>query len=156
MSQTSTVPTVKQRLVAVFDAALTVPVTYAWPGKSTQPECVFLGPHPETADIRLDLTSAIPTIKSGRKQRQEEYTVRVTVWSFRPDLTSAGAEECETRCFAILASIEDVLANDPRIGLDPGVVQYLAIESTASTLFPFGAGWACELSVDIAVKARLQ
>lgn len=156
MATTSTVPTVKAQLVSQITTALApIPVTYAWPGSSTMPKCVFLGPHPETADIRLDLSSEIPTIKAGRKQRQEEYTVRVTVWTFRPDLTSADAKTCETEAFAVLADIEDVLAADPRIGLAATVVQYLEVTSVASTLFPFVGGWACELAVDIAVRARL-
>lgn len=155
MATTSTVATVKAQLVSQLDAALTVPCTYAWPGKSTAAECVFLGPHPETADIRLDLSSSIPTMKAGRKQRQEEYTVRVTVWVFRPDLTTADAATCETRAFAILADIEDVLANDTRIGLGSAVIHHMSIDSIASTLFPFQTGWACELGIDIAVEARL-
>lgn len=152
--QTSTIPTVKTQLVTLLDAALTVPVTYAWPGENTDPECVFLGPHPATADIRVDVSSQIPTIKAGRKQRQEEYTIRVTVWSFRPELTSADAQTCEQRAFTIAASVENVLADDPKLGL-AGAIQYSEIESVASTLFPFQAGWACELAIDVAVRARL-
>ena len=156
MALTSTVATVKAQLVTKITTALDpIPVTYAWPGSSTMPKCVFLGPHPETADIRLDLSSSIPTVKAGRQQRQEEYTVRVTVWTFRPDLTSKDAATCETEAFAVLADIEDVLADDPRIGLTPAVVQYLEVTSVASTLFPFVGGWACELAIDVAVKARL-
>lgn len=155
MATTSTVPTVKARLVTLFDAALTVPVTYAWPGPESEPECVFLGPHPQTADIRLDLSSSIPTIKAGRKQRQEEYTVRVTVWSFRPDLTTEDAATCELRAFEIAEAVEDVLADDPRLGLGAGVIQFAEVDSVASTLFPFQSGWATELAIDIAVRARL-
>lgn len=155
MATNSTVPTVKQRLVTVFSAATTTPVSYAWPGSNTVPECVFLGPHPLAADIRSDLDSEIPTIKAGRKQRQEEYTVRVTVWSFRPDLTSAGAEECETHAFEVWADLEDVLADDPQIGIPAVVNQHIAVQNLASTLFPFERGWACELSIDLRVRARL-
>jgi len=156
VTTTSTVVTVKSQLVTKIGAAVSVPTTYAWPGKATSNEAVFLGPHPETADIRLDLSSQIPTIKAGRKQRQETYTVRVTVWQFRPDLSVDAAVECETGAFAILAAIEGVLADDPRIGLAPTVIQHAIVESVASTLFPFQAGWACELAVNIAVAARLQ
>lgn len=155
MGTTSTVATVKARIVTVLTSALSVPVTYAWPGSSTQPECVFLGPHPETADIRLDLDSDIPTMKAGRKQRQEDYTVRITVWSFRPDLTAADAQECETRAFEILGDIEDEFADDVRLGLAASVVHHMRITGVASTLFPFQAGWACELGVDVTVQARL-
>lgn len=159
MATTSTVPTAKARIVAKAKTALQgegTPVTYAWPGKSTVPECVFLGPHPETADIRLDLESDIPTIKAGRQQRQENYTVRVTIWTFRPELTSADAETCETRAFELLGHLEDEFADDPRLALPAPDMQLMSIESVASTLFPFKAGWACELAVDIAVKARLR
>lgn len=163
MATTSTIVTVKKQLVTKFTTALAtagtgggqVPVTYAWPGPDTASECVFLGPHPQTADVRVDDSQQIPTIKAGRKQRQEEYTVRATVWSFRPDLTATGAETCEARAFVLLGHLEDELADDPRIGLAPTVVQWLNIEAVLSTLFPFQAGWANELSIDIAVKARL-
>ena len=163
MSTTSTVPTVKARLVTVLTAALAsaslegdqVPVTYAWPGPDTQPEAVFLGPHPQAADIRLDLSDQTPTVKAGRKQRQESYTVRVTVWCWRPDVTATGAQTVETQAFSLAGLIEDVLAEDPRIGLAATVVQWIRVETMSSTLFPFERGWACELSMDLEVGARL-
>lgn len=155
MATNSTVPTIKQQLVTVLDAALSVPVTYAWPGPKTESKSVFLGNHPATQDIRLDGSSEIPTIKAGRKQRQEDYTLRVTVWSFRPDLTSDGAEACETEAFGIFGDIDDELADDPQIGLASTVVQAVTVASYSSTLFPFQSGWACELAVDLRVQARL-
>lgn len=161
MATTSTIPTVKAGLVTAFTAALAtasreggqIPVTYAWPGPATSPECVFFGPHPETADIRLDVDQEIPTIKAGRKQRQEEYTLRATVWVFRPDLTAAGAEAVETQAFTVAGLLEDVLADDPQAGI--GAVQLIAVETIISTLFPFEKGWACELGLDLNVRARL-
>lgn len=153
MATTSTVVTVKKALVTLIDAALSVPVTYAWPGKLTQPESVFLGPHPETSDVRIDVASQIPTMKAGRKQRAETYTVRVTVWVFRPDLNVEGAEECETRAFELFESIENVLATDTT--LSSSAVQVASLERFSSTLYPFSSGWACELAIDVAVEARL-
>lgn len=161
MATTSTVPTVKAGLVDLFTPALAtaslsggqVPVTYAWPGPATLPECVFLGPHPNAADIRLDLSSEIPTIKAGRKHRQEEYRVRVTVWCWRPDLTADGAEAVELQAFTLAGLLEDELADDPTGGL--AVVQAIKVDTLASTLFPFEKGWACELSMDLEVRARL-
>ncbi len=156
MSSTSTVVTVKKQLVSQLGAVLTVPTFYAWPGKETPSECVFLGPHPEIADIRIDGSSQIPTIKAGRKRRDETYAVRVTVWTFRPELTVENAESCEKRAFEFYAAIEDVLADDPRIGLAASLVPSgMYVSSIASTLFPFQAGWACELAVDVTVEARL-
>lgn len=157
MATNSTVPTIKAQLVSQFRAELTVPVDYAWPGPNAEDQCVFLGQHPGVSEeIRIDGTSEIPTIKAGRKQRQEDYTVRVTVWSFRPDLTSDGAQECETSAFAMFSEIEDVLADDPQIGLAATAVQAVTVASYASTLFPFKTGWACQLAVDLRVQARLQ
>ena len=153
MATTSTVITVKKALVTLLDTELSVPVTYAWPGKATQSEAVFLGPHPETSDVRIDVESQIPTMKAGRKQRAESYTVRITVWVFRPDLNVEGAEECETRAFELFSSIEDVLADDTSLGSTD--VQLASIERFSSTLFPFASGWACELGIDVQVEARL-
>ena len=155
MSTHSTIPTVKAQMVTRYSAVLSVPVTYAWPGKETESECVFLGPHPATADIRLDASSQIPTIKADRKQRQEEYVVQGTVWSWRPDVTVQDAAICEARAFEMFESIEDVHADTPRIGLAPTVLQSTEITGSSSTLFPFQSGWACELSFNVTVKARL-
>lgn len=162
MATVSTVPTVKAGLVSRFSTALVtaslsggqVPVTYAWPGPSAAPECVFLGPHPETADIRVDLSHTIPTIKSGRKQRQESYTIPVTVWCWRPDLTSSGAATAEAQAFALAGHLEDELADDVQAGLG-SVVQKITVDEIRSTLFPFQKGWGCELTLDLLVEARL-
>lgn len=161
MATTSTVPAVKKQIVDKLKTALAsasrdegqVPVTYAWPGPATQPECVFLGPNPQTADLRLDLNSDIPTIKAGRKQRQETYTVRITVWEWRPDLNAVGAETAEDDAFKLAAKIEDVFADDPTIGLSQ--IQWAKVDTLASTLWPFEKGWGCELAIDIDVAARL-
>ena len=153
MATTSTVITVKKALVSLIAAAVDVPTTYAWPGKATTPEAVFLGPHPQTSDVRIDVESQIPTMKAGRKQRAESYTVRVTVWVFRPDLNVEGAEECETRAFELFESIENVLADDTSLGSTD--VQLASVQRFSSTVFPFEAGWACELGIDVQVEARL-
>lgn len=161
MATTSTIPTVKAGLVTLFTTALAtasltdgqVPVTYAWPGPNTGPEAVFFGPHPETADIRIDATHDIPTIKAGRKQRQENYTLRCTVWTFRPDLTAAGAQTVETQACALAGLLEDELADDVQGGIS--AVQWIKVTLIAPTLFPFEKGWACELGLDLDVQARL-
>lgn len=150
----STIPTVKAKLVELFAAAVDVPVFYAWPGPSTPPKCVFLGRHPELDDIRIDGQSELATIQAGRKQRQESYTVPVTAWTFRPDLDSTAAKTCEVEAFDLAAHLEDVVADDPTIGLGPGV-QRVVLETQTPTLFPFQKGWACELALGFAVQARL-
>lgn len=154
MGTTSTIPAVKTKLVELFDDAADVPAFYAWPGPSCPPRAVFLGRHPELDDVRIDGTSEDPTIKAGRRQRQETYRVPVTVWSFRPDLTAQGAEEAETDAFALAGPVEGVLADQVDVGLGPQVHRAY-VSDVASTLFPFERGWACELVLTVEVTARL-
>lgn len=162
MALVSTVATVKQQLVTQLTSKLAsagpsggqVQVAYAWPGPSTANESVFCGRHPELDDIRLDVNHDIPTIKAGRKARQENYEIPLTVWVFRPDLSADGAQTCEARAFALLDPIEDLFADDPTIGLGT-TVQWVKVDRIASTLWPFERGWACELIVTLDVAARL-
>lgn len=166
MATHSTVVTVKRKIVDLLNYQLAsaapdgsaVPVTYAWPGPETGAEAVFLGRHPDLDDIRVDTDHDIPTMVAGRKQRQEEYTVPLTVWTFRPDLDAGAAETCETRAFALMAEIEDVFADDPTLGLNRTdvTINWARTDGWTSTLFPFQKGWACELTVRVAVSARLQ
>lgn len=160
----TTITTVKRRIVTVLTSALStsaldggqLPVFYAWPGRDTPAECVFLGPHPETADIRLDQSSEVPTIKAGRQSNREEYTVPVTVWTFRPDLSPRDAETCEVRAETIAALVYDEFVDDPRIGLAVDFVQHCLVTANEVTLFPFESGWACEWRVIVTVTARLR
>lgn len=162
MNTHSTVPAVKSKLVTLIKGALAtasvtggqIPTTYAWPGSSAQPECVFLGPHPALEDIKLDVRESDPSIKAGRRMRQEAYDVTVTVWSFRPDLTPDDAEVAESRAFEIAGYIEDLIADDAQIGL-AGVVQTVLIAGLESALHPFESGWACALTITLSVAARL-
>lgn len=161
MATSSTVPAVKKQLVALFKASLaTASVTggqiqtaYAWPGANAEAESVFLGYHPDVRDIRLDAVSDVPTIKAGRKHRQESYTVPVTVWTFDPKFVADKAEQCEARAFALFDPLQDVLADDPQIGLSS--IQTALLGDHASTLWPFKTGWACELVFEVNVQARL-
>lgn len=154
MATTSTIPTVKAKLVELFEAQVSVPVFYAWPGPNTPAKCVFLGRHPELDDIRIDGESELAAIQAGRKSRTENYTVPVTAWSFRPDLDSSAAQTCEEEAFTLAGHLEDVVADDATIGLGPGV-QWVRLNRLTSTLFPFQKGWACELQAEFDVQARL-
>lgn len=161
MATTSTIPAFYDRFVTVATSALAtssrsggqVQVAYAWPGASTRDESVFLGRHPETADIRLDATSDIPTLKAGRKQRQENYDVEFTVWVFRPDLHPDDAKICHVRAFEILDDLEDELADDPQLGLPS--IQLAKMTDLVQILWPFETGWSCELVATLEVRARL-
>lgn len=161
MGTNTTITTVKKRLVTVLTTALAtasrdggqLQVFYSWPGPQCPEEAVFLGPHPETADIRIDVDNEIPTIKAGRKQGQETYDVIVTSWQFRPDLSADGAETCEVRAEDVYDLIYDEMVDDVTIGLSG--IQRVEVTGVESTLFPFQSGWACEWRTTVTVHARL-
>lgn len=155
MSTTTTLVDFKQRLVTVLDAALTVQVSYAWPGPNTESSTVFLG-RPMLLDTdrhRTVSTSEIPTMKAGRKQRQERYTVDLTVWVFRPDLSSDGAATAEAAAFDLCEAIDGVLANDTTIGLSS--ILWAQLVGVDAELIPFERGWASVIVMSIEVEARL-
>lgn len=161
MATVSTIPAVKAQLVSKIRTALAtssqdggqVQTSYAWPGPDSEHESVFLGRHPELDDIRVDANHQIPTLKAGRKQRQESYSIPVTVFVFRPDLSPDGAQTCETQGFSILDDIEDVLADDPQIGLTS--IQWATAGDIQALLWPFQSGWASEIVLSVNVEARL-
>ena len=161
MSTVSTIPAVKAQLVTKFATATAtassasgqIDVSYAWPGPDCDPEAIFLGVHP---DLERNVTEAahdIPTIKAGRKQRQESYTVPVTIWNWRPEFTPADAASCESEAFTVFGLLEGVLADDPTIGLSS--IQWARLGDFESLLRPYGKGWVCALRFDVNVEARL-
>lgn len=164
MSSSSTVTTVKAQLVSLLTTALAtsgvdggqVPVDYAWPGPDTQAEHVFLGRHPDLVANPLleaaSLRSEIANIKAGRKHRTESYAVDVTIWSFRHDLGPEDAQEAEVRAFALYAELEDVLADDPALGL---AIVAATVADVSVSLVPFQSGWAAVLVPTISISARL-
>lgn len=166
MATSSTVPTVKARLVTLLTTALAtsgptggpVQVAYAWTGGNMQSEAVFLGRRPSDAVSepfhQATGGSGIATLKAGRKLRNEDYPVELTIWTFRPDLTPADAATADARGFALLAEVEDVLADDPKLGLGTAVI-YTELTSFEHSLFPWEGGWACVIVPTIQVRARL-
>lgn len=154
MSAISMVPAVKQAVVDKLRAATEVPVDYCWPGPSTEARHIFLGRHPELDDVRIDGRQEVPTIKAGRKQSQETFDLPITHWSFRGDLTPDAGAEVETDAYEMAEVLRTLVAEDWTLGLGP-TVQRVSVLDTASTLFPFQKGWACELVVTLEVHARL-
>lgn len=153
MATNTTVLEVEDKLVDLFTAATSVPVTYAWPGPATRSTCVFLGVHPEAQDILLDLTSEDPVIKSGRRQSQEEYRLPVTIWAFRPDLSADGARDCSGTAHAIFDDLYDVLVDNVKLGL--GSILWARPDGFERRLYPFEKGWACDFRFYVAVNARI-
>ena len=149
MATSTTVGTVKSQLVTSLSAHASlssVDVSYTWRpwGDSDQ---VFLG------DVEGDVE--IPTLKSGRKNRHEEYTVDVIMRAVDNDGTPQGGASVETRALTFLAALDDVLADDVQID---GVtaIQWARVGGFSSRMVPQDKGWGCQISVQVEVEARLQ
>lgn len=144
MATTSTVPAFKAALVAALDTATTVQVSRRWPGPSTADEGIFLG------DVEGDME--IASIKTGRQRRNERYRVQVICQTWRSAHTPLSADDSEDRAYALLAVVENVLADDPTVA--PSVA-WNEVSSFADETVPFEHGWATRLTLTVAVTARL-
>lgn len=151
--QTSSIPAVKSKLGSLVAAKLSVPVYYAWPGPNTAHECVFMGRYPDLGEDRVEASSEPANITGDRKHRTETYSLPVTIWTFRPDLSSDGAAVAEARAFELMAGLEDVLADDPTLGLD---IQWARLGDYSSTGHPWEKGRVYELIAFVEVQARLK
>jgi hypothetical protein len=142
----STVPTAKAALVTLIGAQLTgVQVTYGRPADSQlERECVWVG----------DVTGQqrVPTMMAGRKHRQEDYSVEVVCWvADTRGLVSAA----EARCFELLGEVEDVVADDPTLGLATNVGFFQATAGTFDTASDLIGGPAAVIRLAIDCSARL-
>lgn len=153
MATSSTIPTVKAAIVSVLQARATagstldkVGISYAWEGNG--PDAIFIGDLP-TSD------GFIPTIKAGKKARQEEYDLDVVFQSWRAAAGSDGGQAVEARCFAMYAELDDAMALDPKFGLGITVVQLAELTGVEVRLLPFEKGWQSELIAKVSVHARL-
>lgn len=145
MATTSTFPDVKAAIVTAVEAAAPsgVDVSYAWQpwGQSDQ---IFLGD--------VEGTSTIPTVKSGRKQRQESYRIDAVIRVV--DADSDDAAVTEARAETLMAVLGDVLADDPQISAATAI-QWAMVGDFTSRIVPRDRGRACEIVVGIEVEARL-
>lgn len=149
MATTTTVPAFLAALETALVSALPgVKVSGAWPGPEAQDaEMVFVGDSVDDWDVE------IPSIKAGRKQRQESYTVTVEAWVAKPGaLRAASAAEARSRAVELIDEIDDFLADNPKL-IDS--IQHARLVGRGATLVPFGQGWACQATASIEVAARL-
>lgn len=148
--RTSTVPAVRARLVELFRAHATlglVQVEPMHPGDTIAPESIFGGP------ARGQHGAA--AIGSNRQRRQETYGL---VWFI--DVLVEGSDDVqavEERCFQLFAALEDVLAEDPTLGLVDanGVKVILSAqvgEWTEGVGRTTGAGAQLEVTVDVTAR----
>jgi hypothetical protein len=88
-----------------------VQVSYGDPGGDAQRETVWLG-HTE------DGSQEPLAMRAGRRRREENYTLHVHVEVIgRPT-----PEDNEARATDLCTAVEEVLADDPKVGNTPGVI----------------------------------
>jgi hypothetical protein len=155
MATTTTVPTIKTQLVSQLQARTNlsgVTIAYSWPGTvmpaGTGPiEVIFLG--------KVDVDASIPSLKAGRKQRQEDYTLDVVFWVIQPFDRPDRAQDSEARCLVLFNELEDLLAEDPLIGLTASTLQWMKIVGWDIEHAPVQKGWATQIVAKLEVHARL-
>lgn len=151
MSTTSTAPEVLDGLLqALNNGQLSgVKVYETWPGPEAAAEMIVLG------DVEWD-DYAIATIKAGRKHRQEDYNIGFEVFvAGEAGTTPASPKTARDRAFAVLADLEDALADDVTAGTAFTTVQYVEIRPTEAAPFVFEKGWAYRVAGQFEVHARL-
>ena len=147
MATTSTVPAAKTALVTLISAALPgVQVTYGRPpDNELERECVYVG--------NVSGVQRIPTMRAGRKPREETYSVEIVVAILLERGTTSDAED---RAFELLAECEDVVADDPTLAIASAAGSFEAVagsfESTADYTLE---GPACVVQWNVDCKARL-
>ncbi len=155
MATTSTVPAVIASLVTDLNAAFTgalagVKAYEAWPGPDAVPQMLVFG------EITWE-DYVIPTIKAGRKQRQEDWEVAFEVWVVGVDGTSPTTPAAaRDKAFAILAAAENLLAADVTAGTDFNTVQWVQIRPKTAGPHTFEKGWAYIITGVFVTAARLQ
>lgn len=148
---TSSVPAVTDAVIGVLTAAVGFDVFEAWPGPEATAEMVFL------SGVEWD-EYRVPTIKTGRKARQEDYRLKFEVWVVLAEDTSPGRPKVSRdRAFELFGLVEDAFSEDPSVGLGYAAnsIQWaLAAPSDAGPI-KFDNGHAYQIKGAVEVHARL-
>jgi hypothetical protein len=142
---TSTAPTVRAALIAALDARPGlngVTVTHFWQGDADTQEAIYLG--------NTTLNNEWVVLRAGRKPREEEYRIVLHVRCMTPGEWGPAAE---TRIFALLAEVENLVADDPAIGLAATypTLRMIIAEMTVDpvVLEPGGIGAVATLTIEV-------
>lgn len=115
MATTSTVPAVRAALVTLLTSAINdsdVQVTHGRQQNSLVKRQVV------TVGNAGPYSSEIANLKSGRKQRDETYSIEVIFWVAKP---RGVPYDADTRVWTLFAELEDLLADDPTLGAVDGL-----------------------------------
>lgn len=150
MSTTSVVPAVLDSLIAAVEASdYPYAVFEAWPGVAAEPNMLFFD------EITWNLYE-IPTMKAGRRQRQEEVSIGWQQWTFGGTDDPTDVATVRDDAFGALSHLEDVLAVDPTAGVGFPTVQQVQLSPTAAGPAAFERGWVYRISGSITIAARLK
>jgi len=146
VAATSVIPAVKSQFLALLEARSPiaesrVTVTYSRPANLDREAIFFTG-----VRFRHDL----PVIRAGRKPRDEVFTLMLAINAAKPGRT---AEQAELRAFELLAAVEDMLADDPRLG--GTLVEWARMDDGDAGVTPDFEGWDGLVRVGIECHARL-
>jgi hypothetical protein len=146
---TSTAPAVRAALIAALAARpglAGVTTTYFWQGDADTQEAIYLG----TTTITNDWV----TMRSGRKAREEAYRIQLHLRAFKP--TDWGPT-AEARAFAIIAEIENLVADDPSIGLSATMptLRLLITDMTVEPVLLDPGGIGAQATLTIEARNRL-
>jgi len=156
MATTSTVPAVKGALLAqlttaaagIATAANPVQVTYSNPGDKRIAGNIYLG---KTHGGRNDFA----VMRNGRKKREEEYWQAV---EFEFHRGGDYGDAAETAALAAFALLEDLIANDPQLGLgatEPTLRALVSDYEMGTNFDMMREGWTTKLVASVNVKVRL-
>jgi hypothetical protein len=148
---TSAVPATEKALIQAMrshQALSGVLVSPAWPGADSDREMVFLGYE------LLDWNLEVPTMKSGRKHRDETFTLQVIAWVFMESLHPSEVQKATDRAHELIDVVDDILADDPTLG---GVecLSWALPADGSRNVGPVDKGYAVEATRNVSAKARL-
>lgn len=147
MALVSTAPVVRAALIAQLSlrAGLAdVSVTHVWPGGAAPQEAIYLG--------RTTLRNAWATMRAGRKTREEDYRIELFVWVLDP--TDWGAAS-EARAFELMAEVENMVADDPTLGLGMPTLRMIVSDAEATSGPSDTSGWGTVIRVELQIFNRL-
>lgn len=146
---TTTAPAVRAQLITLLaarPALAAVLVTRVWQGDAGKQEQIYLGN--TTADIDF------ATIRAGRKKREEDYTVQLII---DVEIPTDWGPASETRAFVLAGEVDDMLADDPAIGLAatyPTLRMHVShLEQASGALADGGIG--TRITLTLSVQSRL-
>jgi len=120
-----------------------VPVSYGEPGDLARSEHIWIG-SATTGD------SDLVAFKAGRNRRDESYLVDVVV-----DVSSmASAETSEARAVELVTVIEEMLADDPKLGEVPNLL-WCILESWDLTTQDYADGPRSVMSLSLKARGRI-